>query len=220
MARYFAIVANENGEATQYPFKAWVRNNMEQLPDDFPRDGTTHVSKRALIRLGWIERAGTDTVFMIKPNASGSTEYANNYIELLETEVEENEDEEEAQDLTFGLEKDLQMALRRNIQTLEPGLKIIDGGRERHTEAGFIDITAIDEQGRKVIIELKAPIAKPDVIAQTLAYMQAVQNEDQGEVRGIIIASDFVDRVRLAARQIPNLRLVQYSFQFSFNPVE
>ncbi len=221
MAKYFAIVVNENGEAVRFPFKAWVRDNMGQLPADFPREGTTHEFKRPLIQLGWVERAGTDTVFMIKPDNNGSVEYANNFIEVLNTEVEENEDEaEEAQELTFGLEKDLQRALRRSIQTLEQGLTITDGGRERHTEAGFIDITARDAQGRKVIIELKAPIAKPEVIAQTLAYMQAVQTEDQGEVRGIIIASDFVDRVKLAARQIPNLKLVQYSFQFNFNPVE
>ncbi len=221
MAKYYAIVANDNGEATQTPFKAWVRANIAQLPVDFPREGTTHKFKRPLIQLGWVERDGIDTVFMIKPDTNGSIEYANNYVEVLNTEVEENNDEaEEAQELTFGLEKDLQRVLRRNIQTLEQGLTITDGGRERHTAAGFIDITAQDIQGRKVIIELKAPIAKPDVIAQTLAYMQAVQTEDQGEVRGIIIASDFVDRVKLAARQIPNLKLVQYSFQFNFNPVE
>lgn len=221
MAKYFAIVANENGEAIRHPFKSWVRENMRELPADLLRDGTTHNFKRSLLRLGWVESAGTDTVFMIKPDANDSVEYANNFVEVLDTELEENEDEaEEAQDLSFGLEKDLQQALRRNIQFLEPGLEIVDGGSERHTEAGFIDITAKDVNGRKVIIELKAPIAKPDVIAQTLAYMQAVQTEDQGEVRGIIIASDFVDRVKLAARQIPNLKLVQYSFQFNFNQVD
>jgi RecB family endonuclease NucS len=220
MAKHFAIVPNENNEPVRFPLKSWVRQNMQQLGEYFPREGTTQTFKRHLLRRGWKETSGIDTVFVVKPDRNDSIEYANNYIQELETEVDEDEDEnEEAQEMTFGLERDLQQALRRNIQSIEPGLTIIDDGRERRTEAGLIDITAQDTDGRKVIIELKAPIAKPDVIAQTLAYMEAVQNEDQGEVRGIIIASDFVDRVKLAARQIPNLKLIRYGFSFSFNEV-
>src|SRR5262245_23875392 len=52
----------------------------------------------------------------------------------------------EAAEITFGLERDLQMALRSNIEQLEPGLEIIDGGKERITEAGRIDITARDSK--------------------------------------------------------------------------
>lgn len=47
----------------------------------------------------------------------------------------------EALETTFGLERDLQRALRNNIEQLERGLKIIDGGKERKVESGFIDIT-------------------------------------------------------------------------------
>jgi RecB family endonuclease NucS len=50
--------------------------------------------------------------------------------------------------------------------------------------------------------------------------MEAVQTEDKKEVRGIIVASDFADRVKLAARQIPNLKLIKYSIQFNFDSVE
>lgn len=221
MAKHFAIVANENGEASRFPLKEWVRQHLYELPPEFPREGTTYVFKRNLLRLGWQERTGTDTVFVIKPDNNNSIEYANNYVEDLETEIDEYDDEtEEAQEMTFSLERDMQRALRQNIQWLEQGLQIVDAGRERHTEAGFIDITAQDAQGRKVIIELKAPIAKPEVIAQTLAYMEAVRAEDNVGVRGIIVASDFVDRVKLAARQIPNLKLVTYAFQFNFNEVQ
>ncbi|HUQ69851.1 MAG TPA: helix-turn-helix domain-containing protein, partial [Planctomycetaceae bacterium] len=47
----------------------------------------------------------------------------------------------QAVEATFGLERDLQLALRTNIGQLEAGLQIIDGGKERITEAGRIDIT-------------------------------------------------------------------------------
>ncbi|MBK6481573.1 MAG: DUF91 domain-containing protein [Chitinophagaceae bacterium] len=171
--------------------------------------------------MGWKKVEGTDTVYVIKPDANNSTEYVKDYLEDLETEIEESEDEsEEAEEVTFTLERDLQEALRRNIRSLEQGLEITDGGQERHTIAGFVDITSCDAQGRIVVIELKAPIAKPEVIAQTLAYMEAVQTEDKKEVRGIIVASDFADRVKLAARQIPNLKLVKYSIQFNFNLID
>ena len=55
----------------------------------------------------------------------------------------------------FGLERDLQAALRRTIEQLEPGLEIIDDGAERSVSSGFIDITARDAGGSIVVIELK-----------------------------------------------------------------
>lgn len=220
MAKYFAIV-NENGVAVRHPFKKWVRQNMPNLPADFLSNATTRQFKKRLVKMGWEENIGANTVFVIQPDENSRFDYAADYIDELDTELEEEQDEyEETQEMTFGLEADLQQALRRNIQFLEPGLEIIDGGRERHTSAGFIDITARDSEGRLVVIELKAPTAKPEVIAQTLAYMQSVQIEEQCDARGIIIASDFVDRVKLAARQIPKIRLVKYSYQFNFKEVE
>jgi RecB family endonuclease NucS len=84
------------------------------------------------------------------------------------------------------------------------------------TEAGRIDITAIDNGDNIVIIELKAGKAKPQVIAQILAYMGAVTKTDDKPIRGILVAGDFDKRVVLAARAIPNLELKKYSFQFTF----
>lgn len=55
---------------------------------------------------------------------------------------------EDAVVTTFGLERDLQRTLRDNIAQLEPGLKIIDDGRERRCAAGLIDILARTPAGR------------------------------------------------------------------------
>ena len=54
----------------------------------------------------------------------------------------------------IGLERDLQAALRRAIEQLEPGMEIFDDGAERSVASGFIDITAQDTQGAIVVIEL------------------------------------------------------------------
>ena len=89
------------------------------------------------------------------------------------------------------MEKDLQGASRRNFSNLGAGLIITDGGNERTTEAGRIAITANDKNDTTVVIELKAGMAKPEVIAQTSAYITALKREGHKSIRGIIIANSF-----------------------------
>jgi len=134
----------------------------------------------------------------------------------------EDETEEliEASEATFGLERDLQKALRSNIQQLEPGLAIIDNGKERMTEAGRIDITARDEGGTMVVIELKAGKAAPEALTQLLAYMGTIGKEEQKPVRGILVAGEFHDRLVFAAQAVPNVQLRRYRFNFAFETVE
>jgi hypothetical protein len=59
-----------------------------------------------------------------------------------------------------------------------------------------------------------------DVIAQVLSYIGATADEEQKPVRGIIVAGDFIDRVIYAAKAVPNLTLIKYSFQFSFDRLD
>lgn len=120
-------------------------------------------------------------------------------------------------DQVFSLEKDLQAALRANLAQLEPGLVVTDGGTERRVPSGFIDILAEDTRGTPVVIELKAITARRDIIGQILAYMGDIAQERPGaEIRGILIAPSFDDKVRAAARMVPQLMLKEYSFQFAF----
>ena len=118
--------------------------------------------------------------------------------------------------LKFGLERDLQKALRDNIDQIDSALRIIDGGSEELVEAGRIDITAEDEHGCIVVIELKAGTATLPAMGQILSYMGSVSGEPQQSVRGILIANDFHPRLVLAAKAVPNVSLMAYSFQFSF----
>jgi hypothetical protein len=122
----------------------------------------------------------------------------------------------EATTLTFGLERDLQRALRANIEQLEPGLKIIDGERERTVAAGKIDITGEDKDGNLVVIELKAGTGQPNSLTQLLAYMGALGKEEQKPVRGMLVARDFHERVVWGAQAVPSVQLKEYSFRFFF----
>jgi len=123
---------------------------------------------------------------------------------------------EEVVGKTFALERDLQAALRRAIAQLEPGLVVEDGGAERRVEGGFIDILARDGNGLLTIIELKAETARPESVAQILAYMGCIAEETGEAVRGILVAGDHHPRVQLAAKAVPNLSLKKYSYRFEF----
>ncbi len=130
-----------------------------------------------------------------------------------------DEETADAIETTFGLERDLQQALRRNIEQLESGLKIVDANKEQMVDSGRIDITAEDSSGTTVIIELKAGVADREAVAQILAYMGDLISAGKA-VRGILVAGDFPLRTIAAARAVPNLELKKYGFQFSFEPVE
>jgi hypothetical protein len=130
---------------------------------------------------------------------------------------------EEAVVTTFGLERDLQRTLRESIVQLEPGLKVIDEGREHRSAAGQIDILCEGGDGALVVVELKAGVAKDAALGQLLGYMGAIKREMTAEgayadrpVRGIMVAKEFSERVRHASFALPNLRLVSYAVHFTF----
>lgn len=100
----------------------------------------------------------------------------------------------EAVETIFGLERDLQETLGRNIAQLEPGLTIVDGDSERTVKSGGrIDILAKDRSGGTVVIELKAGRADRDAVGQILAYIGDLMDEAT-PVRGILVAADFSPR--------------------------
>ncbi len=134
----------------------------------------------------------------------------------ISTNISATEDKQQK----LSLERDMQAALRRNILSLEPGLKIIDEGIERGVESGFIDITC-DDGDCLVAVELKAGKADSRAIGQILGYMGDLIKEEGGrKVRGILVAHDFDQRAKSAAMAVPALSLKKYSIEFNFLPVD
>lgn len=127
---------------------------------------------------------------------------------------------EESAKQKFALERDMQEALRRNIVSLDPSLKIMDDGAERAVDSGFIDITC-DDGKSIVVVELKAGKADSRAIGQVLGYMGDLQEEEGGKaVRGILVAHDFDKRAKAAARVVPTLMLKKYSIEFKFSDAD
>jgi RecB family endonuclease NucS len=135
-----------------------------------------------------------------------------------QTETSSDEVISDAIETTFGLERDLQEWLRRNITDLERGLSITDDGHEKKVASGFVDITGRDHDGAAVVIELKAGAADRDAIGQILAFMGDLMATEKS-VRGILIAGDFTSRAIAAARATRNIQLIRYGIRFSFAPV-
>ncbi len=120
----------------------------------------------------------------------------------------------------LSLERDMQIALRRDIKKLGRTLTIIDQDMERLVDSGLIDITCEDTVDRAiVVVELKAGRAQSSAVGQILGYMGDLAAEEEGRlVRGILVAHEFERRVIAAARAVPNLSLMRYSVEFRFEP--
>ena len=148
-----------------------------------------------------------------------AVEWYRNFVVKLsgrEEAVIETSDEDEVPGQRMGLERDLQIALRSKIEQLDPGLTVIDDGAERSVDSGRIDITARDSSDTTVVIELKAGVAGQKAVAQILSYMGDVSEQD-GDVRGILVASGFDAKAKTASRMVPSLILRKYDVRFAFS---
>ena len=137
-----------------------------------------------------------------------------------DTEFETLQDEDGGKARLIGFERDLQAALRDNIEQLESGLEIVDGNTERSVASGFIDITAKSTDGSIVVIELKTGTARREAVAQILSYMGDIAEEESAKVRGLLVAGDFDKKARAAARVVPSLALCSYRVKFEFADAE
>ncbi|KUI99599.1 endonuclease NucS domain-containing protein [Vibrio sp. MEBiC08052] len=134
--------------------------------------------------------------------------------------IDEENDVQESIEVSLSLEKDLHSYLARNIQDIENGLTIVEGGIEYVLDAGRIDILAKDKTGQLVVIELKAGKAKDSALGQLLGYIGCLsESSESSNIRGILVASDFDKRVVFGAKAISNVKLVKYQISFNLEVV-
>jgi hypothetical protein len=141
-------------------------------------------------------------------------------------DVEEGDVEEPAAAQAFAFERDLRNYLSKSLGVIEPGLTLYKDeefvGIEFPVGGRFIDILAVSKAGEFVVIELKVSRGHEKTIGQLLRYMGWVQqNLAAGKtVRGVIVASDITEDLKLAASQIRNVRLFEYELSFKLRPLE
>lgn len=164
-------------------------------------------------------------------NSDGPPSYRGKSFLVSPEEVEEleaiAEDDAAVSSAEFAFEKDLKNYLAKNLAVLEPGLKIYqdeDGdisGIEYPVGGRFIDILAIDKTGGFVVVELKVSRGYDRTIGQILRYMAYIQkNLAKGsKVRGIIVANEITEDLKMAASMVQNIQLAEYQINFTLKPL-
>ena len=130
----------------------------------------------------------------------------------------------------FAYEKDLQQFLAKNMELVEPGLQLYKDeedpnitGLEFPTEDRRIDILATDKSKNYVVVELKVSKGYDRVVGQLLRYMawikQNLANENQ-KVRGVIIAREISDDLKLATSMVRDVRLLEYELKVTLHEIK
>ena len=138
-----------------------------------------------------------------------------------ETEPDVEQEVQESLAFSVSMEKDLRLFVSMNLALIEPGLVLHDNGVEFQTDVGRIDLLALDNSSDLVVLELKAGRANDATLGQILGYMGALGEASNSgtRIRGIIVASDFDSRIRLAAKHLSTISLVRYELAFQFETV-
>ncbi len=128
--------------------------------------------------------------------------------------------EEESDDQEFAAESDLRDFLAKNLTRIEPDLSLYQSGDrsgvEFPIESGFIDILAVDGQGRFVVIELKLGRGRNKAVGQLSYYMGWVDAKlGKGPCRGMLIAKEIPDDLVIAVRRVPGVSLLRYHLAVS-----
>jgi hypothetical protein len=127
----------------------------------------------------------------------------------------------------FAYESDLRDFLAKNLSVIESGLQLYQEegitGVEFPVGGRFIDILAVDAEKRLVVIELKVSRGYDRVVGQLLRYMAWIEKnhaEPGQRVRGIIVAREISEDLRLACSYLPTLGLYEYELSVLLKKVE
>jgi len=134
------------------------------------------------------------------------------------------EESDPEQALEFALEAHLRDFLAKNIELVEPGLRLYEAAGRRGVEfpvdGGRIDLLAVDARGTYVVIELKLSQGRNRTLGQLLYYMGWVdQHLGNAPCRGVIIASDITNELSTAVARVPGVTLARYRMNFAIEPL-
>ena len=118
----------------------------------------------------------------------------------------------------FAYEHDLRDYLARNLHLIEPGLSLYEEegvtGVEFPVGGRFVDILAIGSDGAYVVVVLKVSRGYDRTIGQLLRYLGWIERhhaEPRQPVRGVIVAKELSEDLRLACSRIAGVALFKYS---------
>ncbi len=131
---------------------------------------------------------------------------------------EDGPDESASQDTetAFAYEEHLRDYLARNLNILEPGLTLWTGSELESVEFSIqgrrVDILAKDIRGLPVVVELKVSRGHERTIGQCLYYRAKIKEVlNASQVRIFIVAQEISPELKLAAQEVPEVTLFEYS---------
>lgn len=171
----------------------------------------------------WIPETDPEPLYREKPSTGALLpQPGSEHVDETDNESMENEDPASTE---FAFERDLRNYLAKNLGSIEKGLKLYQdeefSGVEFPVGGRFIDILAVSSKGEFVVIELKVSRGYDRVVGQLLRYMAWVRKNIAQDtlVRGIILAREITDDLRLAASLIPDVQLAEYELSFKLKQV-
>ena len=159
------------------------------------------------------------------PGPRYKSDFENATTDEVELAEEEAEHEAVVGATEFAFERDLRNYLVKNLSLIEPGLRLYEEegltGVEFPVGGRFIDILAVDKASAYVVIELKVSRGYDRTIGQLLRYMAWIEKNLESSVpaRGIIVAKEITDDLKLAASRISDVRLIEYEISFQLKPL-
>lgn len=214
----------------------WFATRYPKIKEGTVTAHLIRLSTNAPTRLHYSAKLGEDDVFF-KLDGSHFRLYdpANDPPPIQEGTLEpgvpsprtESEDEDEpTKAAAFAYESDLRNFLSKNLNVLEPGLRLYEEegikGIEFPVGGRFVDILALDAKGAYVVIELKVSRGYDRVLGQLRRYMGwiAKNHAEPGQmVRGIIVAREISEDLVLACLGVPNVELFEYEMSVTVNKV-
>lgn len=126
----------------------------------------------------------------------------------------------------FAYERDLRNFLAQNLHLIETGLRLyVDediSGIEFPAGGRYVDILAVDKSGGYVVIELKVSRGYDRAVGQLLRYIGWIEKhhaEPGRKVRGVIVAKDISDDLRLACVRLSDVLLFEYELSVALRLV-
>jgi hypothetical protein len=211
----------------------WFRNEYPRVKEGTITAHLTRLSTNNKNRLHYKARSDDDVLFQVDGAHFRSYDPARDPSPIHEdsqvaTEPAAAHDADGAggTESAFAYEHDLRDYLARNLQLIEPGLRLYeqDGitGVEYPAGGRYIDILAVDANGGYVVIELKVSKGYDRTVGQLLRYMGWIERHhaDPGEnVRGVVVAKDISEDLRLACAHLQDVQLFEYALSVSLQPV-
>lgn len=152
-------------------------------------------------------------------NVSDDPIEINNDFTVDENDIDENDfnDEIITEETNFTYERDLQDSLIRQVNKLFPQYTLFKDGVEYYIDGKRIDVLLENKlKNELLVIELKAGLAKKEVLSQISEYMGKLKKKFNDKIiNGIIIAGDVDDSLKDACLPFPNLKTMKYKIDLT-----